>query len=235
MRGRTWRGVAGTVAIAVGMLAVHALAANHGEGERQPESAETLNELGLTYRAQGLVPAAIAAFQRAAALRPTWGGPELNLADTYRAAERYRDALHVLRDLEARPVEIPRYRIYNALALVYLDMDQHKEAEHVARQALALAAHYVPARISLALALFEQRRYPEATQEFEAVVELEMKPDTVFFLCQLYALQRQEDTTLACLARALAVGIPAETVRKEALFFFIRTRPEYSRLVGTTP
>jgi len=217
------------------MSAVPALAADHGEGGRQPESAETLNQLGLTYRTQGLVSEAIRAFQRAAALRPTWGGPELNLADTYRAAERYRDALQVLRDLEARPVEIPRHRIYNALALVYLDMDHHKEAERVARQAIALASQYVPARTSLGLALFEQRRYPEATQEFEAVVALETRPDTVFFLCQLYALQRQEDATLACLARALAAGIAVEAVRREALFFFIRTRPEYSRLVGTTP
>jgi tetratricopeptide (TPR) repeat protein len=198
----------------------------------RPNDAMALNELGLACRAVGQISQAIVAFHEAAAARPSWGGPEVNLADTYRLQERYDEARAVLLALEAHAVEISPHRVKNALAQVYLDMQQLRRAEVVLREAIALAPDYFPTRVSLGYALLEQRRYAEASQELEAAVHLDPRPETLFFLCQLYALQRRAGEVLSCLPRALKAGIPAEAIRKEEMFRFIRSRLEYQRLVG---
>jgi tetratricopeptide (TPR) repeat protein len=199
----------------------------------RPDDAELLNDIGLDLRAIGQTELAIAMFRKAAAIDPGWGGPELNLGDTFRDAERYQEAVEILQLLENRAVKVPAYRVQNALAQVYLDWQKPREAERVLRRAVALNAEYSAVRISLALALLDQRRYSEATTELEVANRLDPQSGTVFLMCQLYALQERAEDVLHCLGQAIAAGIPVEVIRAEPLFRFIQDRSEYHRLIAT--
>lgn len=198
----------------------------------RPGDAKMLNDVGLGLRSIGRTDLAITMFQQASMAARKWGGPEVNLADTYREVKRYDDALAVFRELENRTLDVPAYRIQNALAQVYLDSGKPREAEQVLRRAAALNPQYAPVRMTLALALLEQRRYGEATTELEEAVRLEPQPDRMFFMCQLYALQKRADDVLGCLSRAFPAGTSTEAIRNDALFTFVQDREEYRRLIG---
>jgi tetratricopeptide (TPR) repeat protein len=199
----------------------------------RPDDAEILNDIGLGLRSIGQTDLAIATFRKAAAIDPEWGGPEVNLGDTLRDAERYQEALDILRTLESRTVKVAAYRIQNALAQVYLDLQKPREAEQALRRAVALNPQYSPVRISLALALVDQRRYSDATTELEVANRLDPQSDTIFLMCQLYALQKRAEDVLRCLGQAIPAGTPADTIRKDPIFQFVRERSEYDRLIGS--
>ena len=200
----------------------------------RPQDAAMLNDVGLGLRSIGRVDLAIDAFQKAAALAPAWGGPDVNLADTYRDAARYEDAIRVFQRLETRTVEIPAYRIQNALAQVYLDFGKPSQAEEILGRVVGLNPQYSPVRVTLALALVDQRRYSEATRELEEAIRIDPQADTLFFMCQLYALQKRAHDVVRCLGRAVPAGTSRETIRKDVLFRFVHDNAEYQRLVGAT-
>jgi tetratricopeptide (TPR) repeat protein len=198
-----------------------------------PHGARVLNDVGLGLRSIRRTDLAIVMFQRASAADPAWGGPDVNLADTYRDIGRYDDALALFRELETRSVEVPAYRIQNALGQVYLDSGKPHEAEQVLRRAVALSPEYAPVRMSLALALLDQRKYEAATVELEEAVRRDPQPDRIYFMCQLYALQKKADDVMRCLGRAIPAGTSREAIHKDALFGFVRDREDYRRLLGT--
>jgi tetratricopeptide (TPR) repeat protein len=183
-----------------------------------------LNDAALGLRALGKTDRAIALFQEAAALAPAWGGPDVNLADTYREIERYDDALSVFRALQTRKVDLAPVRIKNAMAQVYLDARDPRRAEEVLRPVVSHNPGYAPAHLTLALALFEQRRYAEASLELEEAMRIDPNVGSPLFLCQVYALQKRDEETLMCVRRAVRAGIPIDTIRRDPLFTFLGDR-----------
>jgi tetratricopeptide (TPR) repeat protein len=198
----------------------------------RPHDAAILNDVGLGLRSVGQTELAIATFRKAAAIDPGWGGPDVNLGETLRDVERYQEAIDILQTAEKRTVKVGTHRIQNALAQVYLDLRKPREAEEILRRAVALSPEYSPVRLSLALALVDQRRYSDATTELEVASRLEPESDTIFFMCQLYALQKRPEDVLRCLGQAVSGGTPADAIRNDPLFQFVQDRSEYQRLVG---
>jgi tetratricopeptide (TPR) repeat protein len=190
----------------------------------EPANPTLLNDAGVGLRALDKTDRAIALFKEAAALAPGWGGPDVNLADTYRELARYDEALSVFRALEARTVDLPLVRVKNALAQVHMDAHAPQRAEEVLRSVVPQFPDYAPARMTLGLALFEQRRYAEASRELEEAMRLDPNVGSIVFLCQVYALQKQTDETLKCVGRALRAGVPLTTIRADAMFAFLGDR-----------
>lgn len=199
----------------------------------RPNDARMLNDVGLGLRSIGRIDLAIPIFQQASMADRKWGGPDVNLADTYREVQRYEDALALFRELETRTLEVPAYRIHNAMAQVYMDSGKPRDAELVLRRATEMNPEYAPVRMTLALALMEQRRYAEATTELEQAARLDPQPDRMFFMCQLYALQKRADEVLDCLSRAASAGASVDAIRSDALFTFVRDREQFRQLVGS--
>jgi tetratricopeptide (TPR) repeat protein len=198
----------------------------------RPSDARVLNDVGLGLRSIGRTDLAIPIFKQASTAARNWGGPDVNLADTYREMGRYDDALAVFRELENRAIDVPAYRIQNALGQVYLDSGRPQDAERVLRRGVALNPQYGPVRMTLTLALLEQRRYAEASTEMEQAMRFDPQPDRLFFMCQLYAIQKRADDVLRCLSLAISAGTSPEPFRKDSLFAFVRDREEFRRLTG---
>jgi tetratricopeptide (TPR) repeat protein len=183
-----------------------------------------LNDATVGLRTLGKTERAIVLFKEAAALAPAWGGPDVNLAETYREFARYDEALSVLRALETRSIDVPIVRVKNALAQVHMDANAPQRAEEVLRSVVPQHPDYAPARVTLALALFEQRRYAEATTELEEALRVDSKAGSLLFLCQVYALQKRADETLMCARRAVRAGTPLDAIRRDPLFAFLGDR-----------
>ena len=183
-----------------------------------------LNDAAVGLRMLGKTERALLLFKEAAALAPAWGGPDVNLADTYREEERYGEAVAVFQGLEKRKLDLPAVRIQNALAQVYLDAGNPRKAEEVLRAVVPRHPDYAPARVTLALSLFEQRRYAEATDELEEALRLDPKAGSLLFLCQVYALQKRAEETRMCVRRAVRAGTPLDSIRRDPLFAFLGDR-----------
>ncbi|MCB9642565.1 MAG: tetratricopeptide repeat protein [Myxococcales bacterium] len=135
-------------------------------------------ELGLAALRKGAPPLALVAFTKAHKLDPQDWRPLYNLAEIFRTSDRmgqamshYERAASIVRD----------ERILNGWALCFLEREDAKEAdfqqaERLLEEALALSPQRYEARLNLALALSQQKRYPDALKALEPLLSLEDSP-----------------------------------------------------------
>lgn len=156
--------------------------------ERNPQLAEAWNDLSYAFLRQysynhpsppgnpGAYGRAVAAAERAVALRPGWAQAEYNLGLALLAAGRYADALPHLRAVAEQRPERPE--VLTALGLGLLGAGRPDEAISLCRQADELAGEFVLAARCLEEAGAGFTRLPESEA---AVGEYRYAPDRGFY------------------------------------------------------
>ena len=87
------------------------------------------------------------------------------LGSAYHKQKNYRSALQTFeRGLEVAPES---FEILNKTGLVYRDREENRKAIDAFSRAVRLKPDFVPARVNLAFALLDDKRYVDARREFE--------------------------------------------------------------------
>jgi len=138
---------------------------------REQENADALHLLGVLRHQQGDHARAVELIGRAVALRPNAFAFHANLAEAYRAQEKFDRAIGCCRAALALCPDYPEALCNLGAALQGLN--RHGEAVEHFRRALELSPDFVMAHNNLGIALREQGQSDEALVHFQRAVELE--------------------------------------------------------------
>lgn len=165
---------------------------------------EAYMNLGLLEKRAGRLPEAIAAYERAIALRPDYLAALNNLALTKMAAGDNAGAEASLR----RAIEKdPNYAagLLN-LGELLMKLDRHDEAIAMFERALAARPGYAQARLNLGVALTRKGRVDEALATYRALVQEQPRYVSGWFNLAVAAQQaRRTDEARAAVKKALEV------------------------------
>ena len=133
--------------------------------ERNPQSSQAYNNMGVALRAQGAFHAAVASYRRAIAIKSDDAGSHSNLGNALRALGRHSAAEASHRQALALDENYLEAR-YN-LGLVLKDQGLFEEGIACLREAVRRKADYVDAHWDLALALLMMGDLKEGFDEYE--------------------------------------------------------------------
>lgn len=163
----------------VGLAGAHALVGNVGESDRlyrmaldrRPDRAIWHYKLGRVLLDADRFEGAIAAFERAVALTPTYRA-HFHLASCYHRLERYREAVdHYRRAIDLR---FDSEWAWLNLGASLAGVDAHDEAAAAYREALRISPGLVDARIRLAELYAKHASHREAVEELDRIPAEEM-------------------------------------------------------------
>jgi tetratricopeptide (TPR) repeat protein len=127
------------------------------------------NNLGLVYKNQGRIDAAIGMYEKAIALKPNYDRAHYNLGVALEGTGRLDEALIALRDaIDANPLNpYP----FNSMGLVFARQERLNEAVHAYKQALELHPELAAVRLNLATALGRLGRTEAARDELRTTLQ----------------------------------------------------------------
>jgi tetratricopeptide (TPR) repeat protein len=144
-----------------------------------PEDPDVQNRLGEALDRFGALDAAVDAFRRALAARPSFAKAESNLILTLVKAGKGTEAVSRARALVAASPENPEAHFILGLAQSEQDV---AGAIETFRRTLALAPRHTLARYNLALVLKRADRTSEAAAELSRAIEIEPRPELHYTL-----------------------------------------------------
>jgi len=171
--GRRW--LAGPAIVAIGLLALRTAVRNvdyHSQTAmwsdvvaQRPNHTRALNFYGIALSLDGRFDEAIAAFERALAVDPSFDEGRVNLAKTLAKANRFEEAIrHYRQALRGMDGDAP---LHHSLAVALDQSGRHAEAIEEYRRTLALQPDHPLAHYNLGLALKGLGRCEEALRELE--------------------------------------------------------------------
>lgn len=130
-----------------------------------PRNADAMHLMGVLAQQAKQSAVSVEMIRRAIEVKPDAAVFHFNLAEAYRALEKFAESEQALR----RAVELePEYAdAYNHLAIVLLELERAAEAEAACRNALDIDAEHIAAWGNLGNALRVQKRFPEAIAAYE--------------------------------------------------------------------
>ena len=156
---------------------------------QDPGNAEGHNNLGLVFQRKGQIEEAIGCFQRATAIRPTYGVALVNLGAAHAALDRHEEAAEFYRTaLQIDPANISALNNLGA-SLHVLGRDD--EAIGPLEAAVTAAPDLVDARANLGRALSAVGRSADAIAQFRAA--LNARPDNADLHLEQARLLHQAD------------------------------------------
>ena len=135
------------------------------------KDASTWHELGLTYRAQGRMPDAIAALQKAVALDPDMPEPHSNLGIVWLAGGERARAEAAFR--EAIRIQPDYVDAHSNLGNLLSGTGDFEQARYHFETALRLRPDDAATRYNFAMALGKARHFDEAQQQLEASLRID--------------------------------------------------------------
>ncbi|HEY5237742.1 MAG TPA: tetratricopeptide repeat protein, partial [Rhizomicrobium sp.] len=140
----------------------------------QPSRPEVHYHLGQLYHVQGRLDEAIASLREAVRLKPNFTEAHLELGFAFSKKQDFQNAENAYREvLRLQPNLLSAKQ---ALSATLIGLGRHKEAETIARAALAQAPRdprwHAALKHNLGISLSEQQRYEEAIHAFDDVQAL---------------------------------------------------------------
>ena len=196
------------------------------EAQANPDNPNFQLILGHIYKRFGKDPEAIKAYQRAVTLSPNDYYPHLALGHIYTTLRQYEQAINALTKAAALSEQTAsatpddRIAIYKTLGRAYFHRDRVEDAIIIWTKIAELDPQNIFARIELADLFHEQKLYPQAIAQHEAITEI--KKDDPYRVClSLREIGKiHEDTGAYEEARvrydaALALTAPGNWLRKD--------------------
>lgn len=141
--------------------------------QARPQSAETLNDLGVSYANQGNLDEAVASYRKALQVNPNYAEAHNNLGVALRDLGKLDEGIASLREsLRIKPEFAPAH---NNLALALADKGKLDEAEAHFREAIRILPNYAEAYNNLGVILRDKCKLDECRACFETALQL--KPD----------------------------------------------------------
>jgi tetratricopeptide (TPR) repeat protein len=125
--------------------------------------------LGWALESGGRLEAALAEYERAAALDPANGRAAFQRANTLQRMGRLGEAVAAYEALAAARPDLA-VDVYTNLGVALAREQRPAEAERCYREALRRSPGHAPARVNLGALYLEQGRFAEAAESFEAAV-----------------------------------------------------------------
>lgn len=163
-----------------------------------PSSAVGHNNLGIEYMHMGLYDKAEGEFKKTILLSKDLGAqinPRGNLITIYRKQKKLKEAQQLVNEMLMIDQKDPF--IYEAMGLIYLDMEEKERAEQAWKKGLSLNPLSSAIRMDLGLLYLKQGRLPEAEENFLKAIEF--NPDIYlgyFSLGLVYERKGQEDSAI---------------------------------------
>lgn len=154
------------------------------------------------------------------------------LGSAFHQAGRYLDAQTTLQTgLKVAPESA---ELYNKLGLVQKDNDQLRSAIDSFQHAVRLKADFAPARVNLAFALLDDKRFSEAQVQFEEAAKINPNDESLKegrALVQVYSLVEEGDRFFrqGAIDRAVASYKKALDIREAAVVYNALGAAELSR------
>ena len=193
-------------------------------GGLAPRDADVQNRLGEALERIGALDAAVDAYRRALAARPSYRKASNNLILALVKAGKGPEAVARARALVAEsPTDPDRY-----FTLGLAQSEQDIDGAIVSfRRALELAPRHTLARYNLALVLRRADRLPEALAELERALAIEPRPEAHYTMGVIYWHQGDLDRAAAALRAAIAIE-PKYADAHDALGNVLKARRDWS-------
>jgi len=172
--------------------------------EINPNSVQSLFDLGNLSENNGKTQQAIEYYRKALDIAPLYNSTRLNLGDLYEKTGRINEALDIYS--EAIKQEPAFYEAYYNLGNIYLARNQFKTAEQYYIDCLKINPLYLSARHNLAIAYRNQGLMEKAIDEYAEIVRL--NPDNAeahFNMGVFYANNREIQKAVLEWKKALAI------------------------------
>lgn len=205
-----------------------------GDVQARPEEAVKRNNFGADLLKQGRLDEAIAEFQRAVEIDPTYAAAHFNLAYAFERRERFDEAIGQYR--KALELEPGNLLGHNNLGVLYDKQGKYDEAVAAFEQALRVD----PANATVQKNLENARKNKAIVQEREAKIaearkQVEARPKdplAAHNLARVYASLDMKEEALEWLAKALQLGFSdIGFLRADPALAGLKNDPRFTKLL----
>ncbi len=171
----------------------------------QPDDADAHCNLGITLKAQGQLPEALACYRQALRIQPHFANAYNNLGNALVAQGKSDEAMECFR--QALAINPSHANALNNLGLALHGRKQYAEAIARFQQALRINPNYAQAYDNLGTALIAVGRLPEAAECFRQVLRIiPQDANALVNLGNTLAHQRLLDDATDCFEKALQIA-----------------------------